>query len=100
MCGLNPVLEQPGFKRARIAPVSDPRFEFARCTYDSAAGLYESGWKRVDGKLVYTVKVPFDCEADFVPELADAQWTVNGRPAALHDGKITLTAGEYTIAQA
>ena len=100
MCGLNPVLEQPGFKRARIAPVSDPRFEFARCTYDSAAGLYESGWKRVDGKLVYTVKVPFDCEADFVPELADAQWTVNGRPAAPHDGKITLTAGEYTIAQA
>ena len=100
MCGLNPVLEQPGFKRARIAPVSDPRFEFARCTYDSAAGLYESGWKRVDGKLVYTVKVPFDCEADFVPELADAQWTFNGRPAALHDGKITLTAGEYTIAQA
>lgn len=69
MCGLNPVVEAPGFKRARIAPHTDSRFDWVRAEYDSASGLYRCGWKHTDQGDVYEITVPFDCEADFVLSL-------------------------------
>ena len=96
MCGINPVEEAPGFARARIAPVTDPRFEYARASYDSASGLYESGWRRQDGEVVFDVTVPFGCEAAFVPELRDGEWTLDGEtadPAA----DWTLMPGKHRI---
>ena len=96
MCGINPVEDAPGFARARIAPVTDPRFEYARASYDSASGLYESGWRRQDGEVVFDVTVPFGCEAAFVPELRDGEWTLDGEtadPAA----DWTLMPGKHRI---
>ncbi len=63
LCGLNPCEEAPGYKKAVICPMPDPRIRFARLRLDSAAGRYEVEW-RYDGEaLHYEITVPFDCEA-------------------------------------
>lgn len=80
LCGLNPCEEAPGYKKAVIRPMPDPRIRFAKMHMDSAAGRYEVEW-RYDGETVhYDVTVPFDCEAALI--LPD------GREQA-------LTAGRY-----
>ena len=92
MCGLNPTEEAPGFKKVTFAPVSDPRFDYANASYDSAAGRYEFGWKKEGEGITYHITVPFDCEAEYVPE--KESYTVNGEKKS---GKCTLTAGVYEI---
>jgi alpha-L-rhamnosidase len=94
MCGLNPVEDCPGFKRAVIRPYTDERFDYARAKYDSAAGLYECGWKREDGAVIYDITIPFDCEAEFIPETNEGEWTIDGKKM---DGSITLRTGTYQI---
>ena len=98
MCGINPVEECPGFKKARIAPYTDARFRYVSGSYDSASGLYKSGWKYTEEGIVYNITVPFDCEAEFVPT-AEGCWFVNNQPVILEDGVIRLTAGEYELVQ-
>ncbi len=98
MCGINPA--EPGFRRARIAPVVDRRFQWVSGSYDSAAGIYECGWRfERDGQILYEVAVPFNCEADFVAD-CDGRWKVNGADAAVDDGVIRLRAGKYRIVRA
>ena len=94
MCGLNAI--EPGFASARIAPMSDDRFDWVRAEYASASGTYRSGWQRENGVLTYTVEVPFGATAVFVPESADARLEINGKPAA-KSGEVTLTPGVWTI---
>lgn len=94
MAGLNPA--QPGFKRARIAPVTDPRFAFVRAEYDSAAGLYKSAWTRDDRHLVCQVEVPFDAQADFVPQF-EGTWIVDGEQVDAHGQTFLLEPGRHTL---
>ena len=94
MCGLNAI--EPGFASARIAPMSDDRFDWVRAEYASASGTYRSGWQCENGVLTYTVEVPFGATAVFVPESADARLEINGKPAA-KSGEVTLTPGVWTI---
>ena len=98
MCGINPVEECPGFKKARIAPCPDARFEYVSGSYDSASGLYKSSWKHTEEGLVCNVTVPFDCEAEFVLP-AEGSWFINGQPAVVENGVIRLVAGEYELVQ-
>ena len=98
MCGINPVEECPGFKKARIAPCPDARFEYVSGSYDSASGLYKSSWKHTEEGLVCNVTVPFDCEAEFVLP-AEGNWSINGQPAVVENGAIRLVAGEYELVQ-
>ena len=95
MCGLNPTAEAPGFKRARIAPVVDDRFDWVRARYDSAAGVYECGWKRTEEGVCFEIAVPFDCEADFVA--GDGTWTLDGQDALPVDGVIRLLSGRHVL---
>jgi alpha-L-rhamnosidase len=64
MGGLNPLEESPGYKKVRIAPLPDPRIQWARIIRDTAAGRYEIAWEWLqDGGISYTITIPFDCEA-------------------------------------
>ncbi|MDO4741195.1 MAG: family 78 glycoside hydrolase catalytic domain [Eubacteriales bacterium] len=94
LCGLKPDESAPGFKRAIIAPLTDPRLGGMKCEYASAAGLYKAGWARENGKIHYHIEIPFDAEAVFVPEQADAALTVNGEETK---GEQKLAAGVYDI---
>ena len=96
MGGLNPSEECPGFKRVRIDPSVDARFEFVDVSYDSAAGLYECGWKLEGGAVRYQVTVPFDCEADFAAQ-DGFDWTLDGQPARPKDGAICLLPGRHVL---
>jgi alpha-L-rhamnosidase len=62
MCGLNPMEEAPGFRRALFAPQPDPRIGSVRMIRDTPAGRYEAAWNTGEG-ISYTLTVPFDCEA-------------------------------------
>lgn len=82
VCGLNPCEETPGYKKALIRPMPDPRLRFANMKMDSAAGRYEVQWRYDGEELRYRVTVPFDCEAT----------------VCLPNGQTyTLTAGTYSL---
>lgn len=85
VCGLNPVPEQPGFKRAVLRPQPDKRLGAAKAMVNTAAGYYESGWKYDGDKVTYTFTVPFDAEAEVILTAADGTKVQE-----------VLTAGTYT----
>lgn len=85
VCGLNPVAEAPGYKRALLRPLPDKRLGEAKATVETAAGHYESGWKYEGEKVRYTFTVPFDAEAEIVLT------GVNGEKV-----QETVGAGTYT----
>ena len=60
MCGINVT----GENRFTVAPRPGGHFTHAKASYNSVFGLIESSWERKDGKTVYTVTVPANCEAD------------------------------------
>lgn len=72
VAGINPVEDQPGFRRVRLAPQPDYRLKYAKASLDSAAGLYESHWElNEDGQLSFKFVIPFNAEATV--ELPDAK---------------------------
>ena len=99
MCGLNPVEKGPGFKKAVIAPKPDRRLRFARCSYDSASGLYESSWEWKKKGIFFQIKVPFDAKARFILPYSGEKAYLNGKRNRCLEktGKILLEAGEYEI---
>ena len=98
MCGLSPAESEPGFKKIRFAPNPDPRFEWVSCTFDSAAGSYETSWKYGEnGELNIFLTVPFDCLAEFVaPSGYTATKAENESGGAAKEGKF-LDMGKWTI---
>lgn len=86
VCGLNPVAEAPGFKRAVLCPQPDKRLGAAKAKVETAAGYYESGWRYDGDAVVYTFTVPFDAEAD-------VRLTKPSGEAVC----MTLTAGTHTV---
>ena len=65
VCGLNPVPDVPGYKKAVIRPQPDVRLGAAKAKVNTAAGYYETGWQYEDnGEVTYTVVIPFDAEAE------------------------------------
>ena len=65
MCGLRPVEEEPGYKKAIIAPQPDPWMEWIKMKRDTASGTYEIEWShQEDGSIYYKITIPFDCEAE------------------------------------
>ena len=100
MAGINPVEEKPGFKRVVICPKVDERFSFVKATFKSAAGYYESGWKREADAIHYLVTVPFDASASFcLVKIPNQHVTVNGKikQELIKTGKCELLAGTYEI---
>lgn len=67
VCGLNPVFENPGFKKAVIKPQPFGYLKNASIRYNSVSGTYVSSWELAeDGSLKYQFEVPFNCEADII----------------------------------
>ena len=75
MCGV----KVSGENEFTIAPKAGGKFTFVKCEYQSVYGKVKSGWKRENGKTVYTVTIPSNTTAKIV----------------LPDGERTVHAGEY-----
>lgn len=96
MVGLNPDPAAPGFKRAVIAPMPDPRMRSVKAKYQSAAGTYEVAWEYKDHQLHMSVTVPFDAKASFQAPQGTGSMTVNGKKAK--PGTVQeLAAGKHTM---
>jgi len=107
MCGLNPSTGDDlhtGFRRAHIAPKPNRLLKWAKASYRSAAGLYESGWQIVDkGRLEFNLLIPFNATALVtLPDAALGEITLNGEPVS--EGKqvdknveLELKSGVYHI---
>ncbi len=66
LCGLNPVEEAPGYKKAVIRPMPDKRLPWAKLKLDTASGTYQVEWTYGEGGLHGSVTVPFDCQARLI----------------------------------
>ncbi len=62
MCGIN----ISGENHFQIKPQPGGHFTFAKAEYKSIFGTVFSGWKRKDGKTVFTVEIPSNCTADII----------------------------------
>lgn len=60
MCGIR----IDGENHFSIVPRPGGHVHFARASYDSICGTVESGWEKQDGKTLYTVTIPVNCEAE------------------------------------
>lgn len=63
VAGINPDENAPGFRHIVFQPVPDERLSFARASLETRHGLVEAGWKRENGKIIYTFTVPQGCSA-------------------------------------
>lgn len=75
MCGIK-VSDENQFT---IAPKAGGKFTFAKCQYQSVYGKVACGWKRQNGKTIYSIVVPANTTAKIV----------------LPDGEKMVHAGEY-----
>lgn len=90
MCGINPCEDKAGFARVRLAPLPDPRLQYAKASLDTPKGLLESGWEyHEDGSVCYRFKVPFDAEA--ILELPKGT-TLNGQDVSY---PVVVPTGTY-----
>ena len=60
MCGIR----VSGENRFTIAPQPSGHFRYARARYDSIYGTVTSGWEKQEGKTIYAVTIPANCEAE------------------------------------
>ncbi|KAK8836088.1 hypothetical protein M9Y10_040045 [Tritrichomonas musculus] len=69
ICGLNPLTEYPGFKRALFKPHPDERLHYAKASHESPNGLYTCEWKIEGDKVHYSFSIPYNAQAKL--ELVD-----------------------------
>jgi alpha-L-rhamnosidase len=77
MCGINIA----GENKFVISPKPGGNITHAKAAYDSIYGKVVSGWKIVDGKIVFTVEIPANTTALFVA----------------NSKSLSLAAGSHTI---
>ncbi|GFP74530.1 alpha-L-rhamnosidase [Clostridium fungisolvens] len=88
ICGLNPVIDEPGFKKAFIKPQPFRYMNNASITYKSVSGTYKNGWQFVDeNKIKYNFEIPFNCVAEIVlPDVKLGDVIINGeRPLMIEE---------------
>ncbi len=56
-----------------LAPRPGGHFDYAGMKYNSIFGQVESGWKRIEGKTVYTFSIPANCTATVILPGREAQ---------------------------
>ena len=106
MAGINPVEDKPGFRHIKLTPMPDYRLKYAKASYNSAAGLYESEWEiSEEGNLNFKFVIPFNATATLVlPDARLENVKVNGKLLKETDLKasqsnetavVELTSGLY-----
>lgn len=63
VAGINTDVKEPGFEHIIIRPQSDQRLTEVSCEYESIRGKIESGWKRIENIVKYTIKIPANTRA-------------------------------------
>ena len=79
--GLNPLEEEPGFRKVLLRPMPDARLGYVKMSYKSPVGLYESKWEIDEaGGLKFRFVIPFNASAKAVlPHARLEELNVNGK---------------------
>lgn len=89
--GLRFQVDEPGFRRATVAPLPNWGLRTLDCTYRASVGTWHVAWECVDeSRLCFLLTVPFGCTADIVlPSAPESAYeTLGGH---------TLGAGVYEL---
>lgn len=105
IAGINPIEEEPGFRRVELAPKPDIRLRWAKAKVDSASGTYKSEWTfDEEGRLEFRFVIPFNSTARVrLPRAAAASLEIDGPAPALpavqieNDAWLELDTGSYMI---
>lgn len=58
IAGINPVVDQPGFKLIEFKPYLTRHVGSASASYESGFGRITSQWENLDGKLTWHIRIP------------------------------------------
>lgn len=58
--GIQPLEEQPGFRRVKVAPLPNERIGWLNVSYDSVCGKVQSSWKYHGDCVRYEITVPVE----------------------------------------
>lgn len=65
--GIQPLQHTPAYRQFRLAPEPNGRLQAMKAVYYSRAGRIESGWELLqDGRLLLTVRIPFNTTAELI----------------------------------
>ncbi|MCR5670368.1 MAG: glycoside hydrolase family 78 protein [Butyrivibrio sp.] len=98
VCGISVDEDHIAGRKMRITPHTDERLKRAKASVEMPVGKYESGWERKGDKVHFEFTVPFDAEAEFVPDKELKDITLNGEKISFAELiRGTFTKGHYEI---
>lgn len=94
MVGICDHPDEPGFRKAVIAPQPGGGITFAKASYESQFGVYAAGWKSKGTLFTFKVTIPPGCEAEIhIPADDASSVRLNGQ--RINTTQITLGSGSY-----
>lgn len=63
VCGIEPMLEKPGYREFTVRPVIGGHLTYAEASYESLYGTIRSAWKKTDEKIRFTFEIPVNTTA-------------------------------------
>lgn len=82
LAGIQPDERAPGFKHFYIKPFLPADLASVEASHRSLYGLIESSWTQVNGSAEFSISVPANTSATFVPPFKGAAITLNGQVLA------------------
>ena len=100
LAGINPDMEQPGFKKVVLRPLPLKELTWVRAEHLSQYGPIKSAWKKQDGQFTWTVTVPVNTTATvYVPSTkSDTVVEASGKKSVRREGDaevFELGSGQY-----
>ncbi len=81
IAGINPTVDEPGFKKIIFKPYLTRQMEHAEASYESAYGVIQSSWKNKGGQFSWEIQIPKNSTGNIhVPNYGkQVSITVNGK---------------------
>ena len=94
--GIRPNDDYPGFKRFSLKPTFLEGVNWVEVTHKSPQGTIESSWKKEGSKIIWSIKVPDNSEANIqLPYYQKEQITLNN--TSVNANVFSVSSGTYTI---
>lgn len=94
--GIRPNEEFPGFKKFYLKPTFLEGLDWVEVTHKSSQGIIESSWKKEGLKIIWSITVPDNSEANIqLPHYQKEQITLNN--ASVNANVFSVYSGTYTI---
>lgn len=76
MAGISPL--QPGYRKIRIAPVTDDRISYVSAKIETEYGAVCSSWEKQENEITYSVTIPCNTTAEFIFQNGEVRKLMSG----------------------